>query len=130
MRDPIAIIAPAIDMAAIEKQITAEVIALQDGERKEASWSETNARRRVSIGQKLAQLKKAVTHGTWLPRLERMGIDPRNAQNWMGLAGHVSKNETVSFLAESPSLPAPTFRDAGIDKRPRKSEIAPGSELP
>lgn len=63
---------------------------------------------------------RIVQHGGWLPYLEKLGIEARNAQNWMTLAGYLEKNETradVSFLPP----PAPTLADAGIDKRPRAS---------
>ncbi len=119
MRDAIAIVAPAVDIAQLEREIQREVIALQDGERKESSISESNARRRVDLGRLLIEAKSASKHGTWLPRLERMGIASQTASQWMRLAGFVEEQTKLPTVG---NIETPTLRDAGIDKRARKSD--------
>lgn len=150
MKPAAAIVESVVDIDQVTREILKEHIALQDDERnadahekKSIGYREAAARRRVEIGRMLIEAKRGIKHGGWLPYLEKLGIEPRNAQNWMALAGHVeSKNETrpdVSHLpdvghvedSKSQTQPSvcdlpdvPTLRDAGIDKRPRKSERA------
>lgn len=134
MRDAIAIVAPSIDVQQLAREIAKAHVELQDTDRKlEASEQKTEGlrqqqgRQRVEIGRLLVEAKSGVKHGGWLPYLEKLGIEARNAQRWMELSGYVesSKYDTsqnVSYLNETPTL-----ADAGIDKRPRKSDSI-GSE--
>ncbi len=136
-----AIVEPAV--AHVSKSIIAEHIALQDVERQIASaekrigsLNEERARRRVELGRLLIEAKRGVKHGQWLPYLEKLGIDRQRANEWMRLAGFVEEQpkcpafENVGHLSSTPTsgfrtsldAPAPTLRDAGIDKRPRKSD--------
>jgi hypothetical protein len=126
--DPIAIIAPAVDLGQIERQVQRAIIAIADAERlaardadaatasaeRAAASEDAAARARVAGGIALIEAKKAVKHGQWLPWLERQGIAARNAQNWMALAGHVSKNESTP---SDSYLTTPTQREVNAARR-------------
>ena len=129
MSHPIpAIVESAVDLKSIERQVQKAKIALDDADRlvdatgkSHESAVEQQRRARVEIGRQLVEAKRGCRHGEWLPLLERCGIDKSTAARWMQLAGFVE----TKLLTDSDvsNLPAPTLRDAGIDKRPRKSEL-------
>ncbi len=123
MRDPVAIVAPAIDIAQLERAVSKAHVALQDAdrgveaaERKTESLRQTQAQRRVELGRLLMESRDGFKRGTWLPFLEKHGIDERNARNWMALAGYVEITEPNGNGSD-----IPTRREvAGIDKPTRK----------
>lgn len=132
------LIESAFDLKRIEREVQQAHIALRDAEtasetseRKATTDREEAARRRVELGRALIEARRGCKHGEWLPLLERCGIQERTARRWMELAGWVeSKSDTDGDVSDLPA--APTLRDAGIDKRPRKSEQsrAASNELP
>lgn len=143
MKEVAAIIAPSVDLDQVTREIQREHIALRDEERKLAaaetktqSLREECARRRIEIGRRLIEAKKAIKHGGWLPYLEKLGIEARTASNWMREAGFVEefKSESRSNDSDLPKRALDSFRlntrvAAGIDKRPRKSDEQPDPEL-
>lgn len=141
-RDRGSIVQPAIDIAAIGRAVRQAHIALQDAERAEthaeqvaATRREEAARRRVELGRQLCEARKAwpakgpgrVGGKSWGEWLLDQGIEERRAREWMQIAGYVESlaaekvPATFSDVAGTPT-PAPTLREAGIDKRPRKSD--------
>jgi Protein of unknown function (DUF3102) len=64
----------------------------------------------IEAGRRLAEAKKLVGHGGWLPWLKANvpGISARTAQRYLAAAEHAGKNDTVSF-----------FRLRDLARRPR-----------
>lgn len=125
MSDPIAIIAPAVDLRQIERAFGAVHVAWQDGERRLKSTEQaveslrkSQEARRHEMGRLLIEAKRGVRHGGWLPYVERLGIAERTAQVWMQEAGYVATKSAAS--PDAADIPARVA--AGIDKRPRKSD--------
>lgn len=128
MSHPIpAIVESVVDLKSIERQVQKAKIALDDADRlvdatgkSHESAVEQQRRARVEIGRQLIEARQAYGRGEWLPFLERCGIDRRRASEYMTLAGYVDeKCPTQENVGHSQT---PTLHDAGIDRRPRKSE--------
>ena len=101
------------DIAVIENKdvetITAEVIQLQ----------QMGNRCLLEIGKRLIAAKEKLSHGDWLPFLERVNISPRFAQRYMRLAREWTNATSLSYLGMSKALallalPDPDERDAFI----------------
>jgi hypothetical protein len=62
-------------------------------------------RHAIEAGQRLAEAKKLVGHGEWLPWLKANvpGISARTAQRYLAAAERAGKNDTVSLFR--PTLP-------------------------
>ena len=132
MRDVAAIIAPAVDLGQIEREIQREIVAMQDADRAESAavervekTAEAARRQRVVVGQRLVEAKRAVKHGQWLPFLERLGVTKQRASEWMRIAGFVEDETKSPTSASGGHLNPPTLADAGIDRRPRKRDEEP-----
>lgn len=52
------------------------------------------------LGGYLLLLREACAHGTFLPTLERLGIEPRAAQRYMSIAGRFAANASTSTHLE------------------------------
>lgn len=127
MTPPSAIVEPASGQS--ERAIHAAQLALQAADRrveatgkKHAEAQDEQRRARVDLGRALIDAKKTCKHGHWLPMLERHGIAETTARRCMELAGFVAAKSSTSPNVED----LPTLREAGIDKRPRKSDKADG----
>lgn len=103
------------DLAIIENKdvetITAEVIQLQ----------QMGNRCLLEIGKRLIAAKAKLSHGGWLPFLERVNISPRFAQRYMRLAREWTNATSLSYLGMSKALallalPDPDERDAFISE--------------
>ncbi len=131
MREAAAIVEPAIDVNQITREILKEHIALQDDERnadahekKSLAFRDAARRRKIEIGRRLVEVKGVTAHGGWTPYLSKCGISSQDASEWMRSAGFVDRSNPGQ-LENVRDLEAPTRRDVGIDKRPRKSEEQP-----
>jgi hypothetical protein len=127
-----AIIESAIDITQIAAEVRKAHIALRDAEaaeqRAEAEHekaSENAARRRFELGQGLIKARKAwpARRGPkakgWGEFCREQGFTTDQALDWMKYAGFVELSGTD---LDDPESKAPTYADAGIDKRPRKSD--------
>ena len=90
MKDIVAIVEPAIDIRQLSRDIAREHVALQDADRKVevnatqgALLRKKQAEHRLEMGRLLIEAKKQVPHGGWTPFLEKLGIPPRTATEWM-----------------------------------------------
>lgn len=127
----IAIVESAVDLKSIERQVQRAKVALDDADRlvdatgkKHESAVEAQRQARVDLGRWLAEARKGhATRGpkakTWGEFLMSCGLTQQTAHNYMRLAGY---SDEVSPTHDDVGETAPTFRDAGIDKRPRKAE--------
>ena len=52
----------------------------------------------LAAGEKLLIAKADTKHGEWLPLLDRVGLKPTTAQNWMRLSAAGFKSATVAHL--------------------------------
>jgi hypothetical protein len=130
VRTESAIIAPAIDLDQVSREILREHIALQDAERKlkamEIKTDEQRQaceRRRLEIGRMLAAVRPSIKRGGWYAFIEKLAIGADSAERWMRLAGYVEEITRTEGDVRVNEARVPTLRDAGIDKRPRKSEV-------
>ncbi len=134
-KDPVVIVAPAIDIAQLERAVGKANIVYEDAtrnveaaERKTESLREKQAQARLELGYALVDLKKGCRHGEWLPALARAGVAQQRSSECMRVIGHVEEISKLPTSANVGDLKAPTLRDAGIDKRPRKSDEQPDAD--
>lgn len=125
----IAIVEPA-DVGQLARSIARAHVEYQDGERtlqaaerKTEGLREEQRRRRLELGRMLIEAKRGVKHGGWLSYLEKLGIEPRTATNWMREAGYVDGEAKSESPANDSDLNPRVA--AGIDKRPRKRDEQP-----
>lgn len=88
--------------------------------------SDEAAQRRLALGRLLAERRKSwPARGPnakgWGLYLSKLGIEQQTALNYMNLAGYVE----VSQTDESCLGNIPTYAEAGIDKRPRRTDEQP-----
>lgn len=134
-------ISPAVDLDRLGREILAAQVALADAERAvrrdedraQASRADAAARR-VELGKLLIQARGGWPRSGprargWGEFLVRQGIGEDSALRYMQLAGYVVEvSRTDSDVRENSA--APTYADAGIDKRPRKSKPEPEPDEP
>jgi hypothetical protein len=64
--------------------------------------AKTATARAIEAGERLLEAKELVRHGEWLSWLrDNVGVSPRMAQNYMRIAKHRAKCETVSHLRDA-----------------------------
>ena len=115
--------AQAIDVAQLAADIKSELAALNKDERTEHTARDSAARRRLEVGRMLAKARpmwpeRGPKAKGWGEFLEKCGLPQQTASDYMRLAGWISPT-----AGETASDDVPTYRDAGIDKRPRKAEV-------
>ena len=101
--NPPAVVREVRSLAEIEAHIDREVGVV---------FEAAPSRSKLSIGRLLLEAKAQVPHGQWEAWVKARGLAVRTARDYMALA----KSATVADL---PSNGNTTYRDAGIDKRPR-----------
>lgn len=101
--DPVAIVAPAVDLARVKRDLIKQHAELQDAERRETATADAAAKaradadgRRLSVGRLLCEARKAFPRSGpkasgWGALLRDLGIEERSAQRWMALAGYVER---------------------------------------
>lgn len=131
-----AVVSPAIERDELYAACHRAWVAVQDAERVEAVTSEKAEkareaadRKRLDLGRALIAKKAAAKHGTWGPTLKDLGISEATAWRYMKFAGYEEERAAKSFTNEDVKETAATYRDAGIDNRPRKSEQAQAPAL-
>lgn len=121
----ISIVQPAIDVQKVAADIRREVDGLATDEAQIARSGESAAARRVAIGKMLARVRpqwpeRGPRAKGWGEFLESVGLAERTARDYMALAGF---SATVAETS-----PAPTYREAGLDRRPRKADVEEDDE--
>lgn len=118
----VSIVQPSIDVGQLASDIKCELSAIIKDERTAQTAGESAARRRIDVGRMLAKARpmwpeRGPKAKGWGEFLEKCGLAQQTAHKYMDLAGFVSLSEGET------SDDVPTYRDAGIDKRPRKAEL-------
>lgn len=131
----LAIVESVVDIKQLSKRIAAAHIALQDADRvvdrvdaQAAGARAEQGRRRLELGEMLVEARKqwparGPNAKGWGEMLAIVGIEERTARNYMALSGYQEVSETDSRVSENAR--PPTYAEAGIDKRPRKSDDRP-----
>ena len=76
------------------------LLTLLDCQSREREGNVDAAQARIEGGHSLIEAKAALSHGHWLPFLERVGLRPRKAQRWMQLASDAVTAADEVALAE------------------------------
>lgn len=136
MREPAAIIAPAIDVAQAAKRVRAALYALNDAKGKAdrleseiGKAREEERRRALDLGRELIKTrpawpKRGPKAKGWGEFLRDQGIDDRRAREWMEYAGYVEDEVSASNENNAENLPSVNER-----YRPRKSEPRDADEV-
>jgi ParB family chromosome partitioning protein len=116
--DDIVVVAPAVDVDRIAAEIACEI------ERHEVGVRESQRRHAVRVGRLLLEARPAwPARGPrakgWGEFLERVGVPQPTASAWMKLA------ESVPEFSLESSENSPTYRGAGLERRPLRSEVEP-----
>jgi phage N-6-adenine-methyltransferase len=123
LREPAAVVA--VDVNVVASKIVAELSALRRDEETEVKAKASAGRRRLAIGKYLVLARREwPARGPrakgWGEFLARMDLPERTARDYMALAGYAE--EISAAAAETSDDEVPTYRDAGIDKRPRAED--------
>lgn len=125
MRDEVAIVEVAFDLQKAERAIQRNKQRMDDAERLSVGAQEKHRLATIDLGKSLIEARTGCAHGEWGPLLKRCGIERTAGFRWMKVAGFVEANVAHS---ESVQQTSPTQRDAGVDKRPRKSKSNPAAQ--
>lgn len=114
------------DLREADAQVEKADKRFEDAERIRTRHREAQARLRLELGRALVEVRKqwpkrGPNARGWGEFLEREGISQDSALRYMQLAGYAEEfSRTEEDVREN--SPAPTYADAGIDKRPRKRD--------
>lgn len=117
-----AIVQPADDLEQDKREVRKANVALQDAERSKETAAQEELRRLLAFGQKLVKVrlrwpaKSGLKAKPWGDFLRDCGIEEWRARDAMKYAGYVEEHSCDS----QESLP--DRREAGIDRKPRKSD--------
>jgi hypothetical protein len=126
VRSVAAIVAPETSEAEqARREISKLNTALADAERAHDSASQVRLKRLLALGERLVlersrHPRKGPKARSWGELLHDCGIDGPRAWEAMKYAGYVEK---VSSDSEDTPTALPDLREAGIDKKPRKSDV-------
>lgn len=126
MRDHGSIVQPAVDVEALGKECRDLNVKIVDTEKLVEKAGEQLGKWRLALGQKLVEARKAYPRSGpkaagWGRFVADIGISQDTALRMMGLAGYVESSPAHAASAREKSE-TPTYHDAGVDKRPRKSD--------
>lgn len=83
----------------------------------------------LEIGKRLIAAKDKLTHGEWLPWLERVNITPRYAQRYMRLAREWTNATTLTYLGMSKALALLSLPEDTRETFVAESHVVDGVEM-